>query len=140
MNRRWSPPPHKLPMPYMSLLCCARRRVPSMKPALSERALATRTHLLGAAHPLTLETRACLEALSGGVERAEEAALPEQVHLFSLSDLPSEVALANASRVSSEQSPTLTSASERVLVVCPQCHQAAEVLKSGKNRAGSQRF
>ena len=39
-----------------------------------------------------------------------------------------------------EQSAAVTGAWSSVLPACPRCHQVGEILKSGKNRSGSQRF
>jgi transposase-like protein len=39
-----------------------------------------------------------------------------------------------------EQSAAMAGAWRSVLPVCPQCQQTTEILKSGKNRSGSQRF
>ena len=39
-----------------------------------------------------------------------------------------------------EQSAMIASKGRSILPVCPQCHQTGEIIKSGKNRSGSQRF
>jgi transposase-like protein len=108
--------------------------------ALFERALMARAHTLGAAHPLTLETRKRLDALSGSRDETEEAALTDGARASAALARPGRAAPASTSKVAREQSTTLTRPSERMRVVCPRCDKTAPVLKSGKNRAGSQRF
>ena len=39
-----------------------------------------------------------------------------------------------------EQSAAVISAGDDVLPACPHCQQTTEIIKSGKNRSGSQRF
>jgi transposase-like protein len=81
--------------------------------SLFERALAARINTHGAAHPLTLETRWQLEALRSSRACPEKAAqVPISRDLLK----------------------------DHLLVACPRCHQTTGVLKSGRNRAGSQRY
>jgi transposase-like protein len=108
--------------------------------ALFQRALAARAHTLGAAHPLTLGTRAHLDVLSGVSVRAEEAEPSKGSGMPASRSLAQEAASANASDVVHEHNTTSASEAERMRAMCPQCHQTVGVLKSGKNRAGSQRF
>lgn len=108
--------------------------------SLVERALAARTHTLGATHPLTLETQARFDALSGSRDDTEEAAQVNGAHAPVSAALLGKATRANTRRISEEHSTTLTGASAHVRIACPQCHQIAGVVKSGMNRAGSQRF
>jgi tetratricopeptide (TPR) repeat protein len=108
--------------------------------ALFERALLARAYTLGAAHPLTLETRAHLDALLGTPVRTEETQQSSGASISTSRSLLRGTASANASYLAQQHNTTSISVSERVRVACPQCHQTAAVLKSGKNRAGSQRF
>jgi tetratricopeptide (TPR) repeat protein/transposase-like protein/transcriptional regulator with XRE-family HTH domain len=104
---------------------------------LYERALAARSHILGATHPLTITVRERLIALLQTMGCTEEAAQLEGVQSRSV-DLPREGAVERSRSV--EQSATMASVWSSVLPVCPQCHLMGEVIKSGKNRSGSQRF
>jgi tetratricopeptide (TPR) repeat protein/transposase-like protein/transcriptional regulator with XRE-family HTH domain len=110
--------------------------------ALFERALAARAHTLGAAHPLTLETRARLDALLGTSVRTEETQQSSGASISTSRSLLREAASVNVGSMLQENNTTSISVSARVRVrvACPQCHQTVGVLKSGKNRAGSQRF
>ena len=105
---------------------------------LYERALAARTHILGATHPLTITVRERLIALLQTMGCTEEAAQLDGTQPGSV-DLLREVTLDNSGR-SIEQSAARASAWRSVLPECPQCHQMGEIIKSGKNRSGSQRF
>ncbi|GCF11469.1 FxSxx-COOH system tetratricopeptide repeat protein [Dictyobacter arantiisoli] len=106
--------------------------------SLYERALAARTHTLGATHPRTIETRERLMALLRRMGCTQEAAQLEGVQPGA-TDLLRE--RTSASRgVSMEQSTAVAGAWSSVLPACPGCQLTAEVLKSGKNRSGSQRF
>lgn len=102
--------------------------------SLLERVLAARTHTLGPAHPLTFETRNQLNILSGSMKRSE------RVHLSHSGNQSGSVAEAISSHESLARDRTLADTSEGMHIACPRCHQTTNVLKSGKNRAGSQRF
>jgi transposase-like protein len=104
---------------------------------LYERALAARSHLLGATHPLTTEIHDRLIALLQAMGCAEEAAQLDGVQLSSV-DLQKEVTPASSMGETMEESAAM--APRSVLPACPQCHQVGEIIKSGKNRSGSQRF
>jgi tetratricopeptide (TPR) repeat protein/transcriptional regulator with XRE-family HTH domain len=99
--------------------------------SLYERTVAARTHTFGAAHPQTIEAREHLMALLRSMGNTREAAQLES------SDLPKEEAPTNLATEQSEVEVGLWSGS---LPACPRCQQTTEVLKSGKNRSGSQRF
>ena len=105
---------------------------------LYERALAARIHILGATHPLAIAVHECLIALLQTMGCTEEAAQLDGAQPRSV-DLLREVTL-DSSSMSMEQSAAMASAWRSVLPVCPQCHQMGEIIKSGKNRSGSQRF
>jgi transposase-like protein len=105
---------------------------------LYERALAARIHILGATHPLTTTVHERLIALLQTMGCTEEAAQLDGAQPRSV-DLLREVTLDRSSR-STEQSAAMASAWRSVLPVCPQCYQIGEIIKSGKNRSGSQRF
>lgn len=107
--------------------------------ALYQQALVARTHVLGARHPLTIDTREHLTALLRETDRAEEATQlegtqPETTHFLR------ETTFTSRREESTEQSSVVASGTGEALPVCPQCHQVGEVIKSGKNRSGSQRF
>ncbi len=104
---------------------------------LYERALAARNQILGATHPLTIEIHDCLIALLQAMGCAEKVAQPDGVQLSSV-DLQKEVTPASSMGETMEESAAMTWRS--VLPACPQCQQMEEIIKSGKNRSGSQRF
>src|SRR5579859_1056531 len=104
---------------------------------LYERALVARSHLLGATNLLTIEIHDRLIALLQTMGCAEEAAQLDGVQLSSV-DLQKEVTPARSIGETMEESAAMTSRS--VLPACPQCRQMGEIIKSGKNRSGSQRF
>jgi tetratricopeptide (TPR) repeat protein/transposase-like protein/transcriptional regulator with XRE-family HTH domain len=105
---------------------------------LYERALAARIHILGAMHPLTITVQECLIALLRTMGCTEQAAQLYKAQPTS-ADLPREGTL-DTSSLSIEQNAAMASAWSSVLPVCPRCHQTEEIIKSGKNRSGSQRF
>ena len=104
---------------------------------LYQRALAARSQILGATHPLTIEIHDRLMALLQEMDCVEEAAQLDGVHLSSV-DLQKEVTPASSMGETMKESAMI--ASRSVLPACPQCHQVGEIIKSGKNRSGSQRF
>jgi tetratricopeptide (TPR) repeat protein/transcriptional regulator with XRE-family HTH domain len=107
--------------------------------SLYERALAARTHTMGATHPLTIDTREHLIALLQSMGSTEEAAQLERAQPRS-TDLLREGTPASSMGGSMEQSAAVAGTWSSVLPACPGCQQTGEVLKSGKNRSGSQRF
>ena len=106
---------------------------------LYERALAARIHILGAAHPLTVDTREHLIDLLRSMGSTEDAAQLERVHQRA-TDLLSEGTPVSSMRKAMEQSAAVAGTGDSVLPACPGCQQTTAVLKSGKNRSGSQRF
>lgn len=106
---------------------------------LYERALAARIHILGAAHPLTITVHERLMALLQTMGCTEEAVHLDGNQLRSVDRLR-EVTLGSSSGVSMEPGVAVADAWRSILPVCPQCHQTTEILRSGKNRSGSQRF
>jgi tetratricopeptide (TPR) repeat protein/transposase-like protein/transcriptional regulator with XRE-family HTH domain len=105
---------------------------------LYEHALAARIHILGATHPLTITVHDRLIALLQTIGCTEEAAQLDGAPPRSV-DLPREETLDRSDR-SMDQIAGTSSTWESVLPVCPQCHRMEEIIKSGKNRSGSQRF
>ena len=103
-----------------------------------EHALAARSYILGATHPLTIAVFERLIALLRAMGRGEEATQLEGIQPRTV-ELLREVAPDRSSR-SLEQNAALVSAWKGILPACPQCRQTTEVIKSGKNRSGSQRF
>jgi tetratricopeptide (TPR) repeat protein/transposase-like protein/transcriptional regulator with XRE-family HTH domain len=103
--------------------------------SMYQRALTIREHVLGRDSPLTIETRACLHAVLVVMEQTEEAAQPRSTDLLR-EDAPASSSMG----ISVEQSAAVADAWSSVHPACPQCRQTGEVLKSGKNRSGSQRF
>jgi transposase-like protein len=69
----------------------------------------------------------------------EEAAQLEGVHPRS-TDLVREGIPASSSGASMEQSRAVAGSWSIMLPACPGCQQTTEIIKSGKNRSGSQRF
>ncbi|HEY0757615.1 MAG TPA: tetratricopeptide repeat protein [Ktedonobacteraceae bacterium] len=105
---------------------------------LYERALAARIHILGATHPLTLLVNERLLAL---LETMGDTAATLQAGVQARSiDLLSESTPDRNGRSPMEQSAKSADVWDSVLPACPQCHQIDEIVKSGKNRSGSQRF
>ena len=104
---------------------------------LYERALDARIHILGATHPLTITVHERLIALLQTMGGAEEAAQLDETQRRSVG-LLREITLDSSRSI--EQNTAMASAWRSVLPVCPQCHQREEIIKSGKNRSGSQRF
>ncbi len=107
--------------------------------SLYERALAARTHTFGATHPRTIEARERLMALLPSMGSTQEAAPLEEAQPES-PDLPEEEAPTNRREMAMEQSEVEVDARSRSLPACPQCQQTTEMIRSGKNRSGSQRF
>jgi tetratricopeptide (TPR) repeat protein/transcriptional regulator with XRE-family HTH domain len=103
-----------------------------------ERTLAARTHILGVTHPLTITVQERLFALLQAIGRTEEAAQPEGTQPRVLEFLRE--VTSDESSESLEQNEALASAWKGILPTCPRCHLMGEVIKSGKNRSGSQRF
>jgi tetratricopeptide (TPR) repeat protein/transcriptional regulator with XRE-family HTH domain len=103
-----------------------------------ERALAARIPILGAMHPLSITVQERLIALLQTMGCTEEAAQLEQAQPKFV-DLLREVTL-DKSSLSMEQNAAMASMWSNLLPACPKCHQTAEIIKSGKNRSGSQRF
>jgi len=105
---------------------------------LYERALDARIHILGATHPLTITVHERLITLLQTMGCTEEAAQLDEAQLAS-ADLPRDETF-DKSSISLERSGTMASAWSSLLPECPQCDQMEEIIKSGKNRSGSQRF
>jgi tetratricopeptide (TPR) repeat protein len=105
---------------------------------LYERALAARIHILEAMHPLTITVQKRMIALLQTMGCTEEMTQLDRVLQTSV-DLPRERTLETRS-LSIEQNVAMASAWSGVIPVCPQCHNMEEIIKSGKNRSGSQRF
>ena len=91
------------------------------------------------AHPLTMVIRQHLAALLVRLDRTERAAQLEQTQPGS-TDLPKEETSTNRREMATEQSDMGADAWSRSLPACPCCQQTTEIIKSGKNRSGSQRF
>ena len=94
---------------------------------------------MGATHPLTIDTREQLIALLRSMGSTEEAAQLERAQPR-LIDLLSERTPAGSIGGTIEQSAVVAGTWSSDLPVCPQCQQTTEIIKSGKNRSGSQRF
>jgi tetratricopeptide (TPR) repeat protein/transcriptional regulator with XRE-family HTH domain len=105
---------------------------------LYERTLAARIHILGATHPLTITVHERLIALLQTMGCTEEAAQLDGAPPRSV-DLLREETLDRSDR-SMDQIEGISSTWNSVLPVCPQCHRIEEIIRSGKNRSGSQRF
>lgn len=107
--------------------------------SLYERALAARTHTFGATHPRTIEARERLMALLRSMGNPQEATQLEQAQPRS-THLPRARTRARSRGGSMEQSAAVINAGDGVLLACPHCQQTTEMIKSGRNRSGSQRF
>jgi tetratricopeptide (TPR) repeat protein/transcriptional regulator with XRE-family HTH domain len=105
---------------------------------LYERALAARIHILGAMHPLTITVHdrfiALLQTMGRTASSVQlDGSQPRSVELL-------REVTPDKSGLSMEQSAAMAGARKGVLPECPQCHHTREIIKSGKNRSGSQRF
>ncbi|GHO96449.1 tetratricopeptide repeat protein [Reticulibacter mediterranei] len=107
--------------------------------SLYERALAARTHTFGATHPQTIEARERLMALLRSMGSTQEAAPLEGTQPETMNPLR-ESAFTSSREGSTEHISVVASVTGDVLPACPQCQQTTEIIKSGKNRSGSQRF
>ena len=105
---------------------------------LYERALDACMHILGATHALTITINEHLIALLRTMGCTEKASQLDGAQPRSVDQLR-EATLDRNSKLM-EESEEKSSVWTSVLPVCPQCHQTGEIIKSGKNRSGTQRF
>jgi transposase-like protein len=104
---------------------------------LYERALAARSHILGSTHPLTNIIRERLITLSQTIGSIQEATQLKGIKSAFVDTMREGV---TGRSCSVEQGVVVAGVGSCVPPVCPQCDQRDEVIKSGKNRSGSQRF
>lgn len=106
---------------------------------LYQQALEMSKQIQRVTHPLTMVIRQHLVALLVRLDRTEQTAQLERAQPGS-ADLPKEETSTNRREMAMEQSDVEAGAWSRSLPACPHCQQTTAMIKSGKNRSGSQRF
>ncbi|GLV54265.1 tetratricopeptide repeat protein [Dictyobacter sp. S3.2.2.5] len=107
--------------------------------SLYQQALEMDLQMKRIAHPLTMATRQRLAALLDRLDRPEHATQLQRSQPGS-TDLSKEETSTNRREMAMEQSNMKAGTWSRSLPACPHCQLTTEIIKSGKNRSGSQRF